>query len=360
MEKQLIHPLQIGSVRLDNNLALAPMAGTTDVVFRRICRRLGAGLTVTELVSARGICHDPDFRRNWRYLAIDPQELPVAIQLFGSDPDDFSRAIAMILAHPVLSQCSLFDLNMGCPVNKVVKGGEGSALMRTPDLAARIVKNSVQAAAAAGKPVTVKFRKGWDDNSVNAVDFAKCCEQAGAAALTIHGRTRQQLYGGQADWRIIGEVKAAVRIPVFGNGDVTTPEAASRLFLETGADGLMIGRAALGNPWIFQSILAALGPKGLNPDIPEWLSPKLRLSNFTTAPMPPPADRLPVILEHLDGLIAMHGEATAVREMRKQLVHYLKGTAHGSFLKNQVMNASTRREIQALLEEWCIYCNKYC
>ncbi len=342
MDQACLHPLQIGPLQLDNNLALAPMAGTTDLSFRRICRRLGAGLTITELVSARGICHDPQLRRNWRYLAIDPAEAPVAIQLFGADPDDFRQAIGQILSHPILGQCSLIDLNMGCPVAKVVKGGEGSALMRTPDLAARIIEASVRAAASFGKPVTVKFRKGWDDQSVNAAAFARRCAEAGAAALPIHGRTRQQMYSGRADWQVIGEVKAAVRIPVYGNGDIDSPAAAARMIRETGVDGVMVGRAAQGDPWIFQRLAAALA------DPAEFL------------PLPGPDEKIPVILAHLDGLIALNGEPVAVREMRKHLVFYLKGTRQGASLKNRAMAAATRSEILAVLEEWRIYCKNYC
>lgn len=344
MEKPLLHPLSIGPVHLENNLGLAPMAGTTDLAFRRICRRYGAGLTITELVSARGICHDPQLRRNWRYLAIDPAELPVGIQLFGSDPADFDQAIAIILAHPVLGQCSLIDLNMGCPVNKVVRSGEGAALMRTPDLAARIIERSVRAAAAGNKPVTVKFRKGWDEGNSNAVEFARLCESAGAAALTIHGRTRQQMYGGKADWTVIGEVKAAVGIPVYGNGDATSPEAIRQLILATGVDGVMIGRAAQGNPWLFRQAAEVLAANGA-----------------AAKPMlPPPSERVPVILEHLDGLIALNGESVAVREMRKQLIFYFKGTPQGATLKNKAMTAANRQEILAVLDEWRIYFTNYC
>jgi len=347
MHDSLLHPLQIGAVRLENNLALAPMAGTTDLAFRHICRRFGAGLTITELVSARGICHDPQLRRNWRYLAIDPQELPVAIQLFGADPADFRQAVSQILGHPVLGLCSMLDINMGCPVAKVVQNGEGAALMRTPDLAARIVDACVQAAAPAGKPVTVKFRKGWDDDSVNAAAFARLCESAGAAALTIHGRTRRQMYSGQADWSIIGEVKSAVRIPVYGNGDIQSAAAARQMILSTGVDGVMVGRAAQGNPWIFRQIALELAAGS---GAESLLSPS----------GPSAAEMMPVILEHLDGLIALHGEPVAVREMRKHLNAYLKGIPRGSELKKRAVLVSSRAEIQGLLEEWCIYRHKTC
>jgi len=340
MKDNLIHPLQIGPVQLENNLALAPMAGTTEMAFRRICRRFGAGLTVTELVSAAGICHDKTLKRNWRYLLIDPDEAPVAIQLFGGKPEDFQNAIVRILEHPLLGQCSLIDINMGCPVTKVVGRGEGAALMKTPDLAARIIDASVRAAATFGKPVTVKFRKGWNTEMINAVEFARVCEAAGAAALTVHGRTRAQMYSGFADWQVIGEVKAAVRIPVYGNGDIDSPATARRLMTQTGVDGLMVGRAAQGNPWLFRHLITALNdPTGAS-DTPQIITS---------------SEKIPVILEHLDGLIELHGEAVAVREMRKHLVCYFRGTRQASTLKNKAMTALTREEIAAVLEEWRIF-----
>jgi tRNA-dihydrouridine synthase B len=346
MSVPLLRPLLIGSVGLDNNLALAPMAGTTDLVFRRICHRLGAGLTVTELVSARGICHDPQLRRNWRYLAIDPDEGQVAIQLFGSDPEDFRRAISLVLQHPLLGRCSLIDLNMGCPVAKVVKSGSGVALMRTPGLAAAIIGASVRAAAECNKPVTVKFRKGWDEASVNAAAFARICEESGAAALTVHARTGRQMYRGRADWQIIRDVKQAVQIPVYGNGDVDSAAAAVRMLRETGADGVMVGRAAQGNPWIFRQISAGMA----DPDSqsPEWLAAAT------------PEEKIPVILEHLDSMISLHGEANAVREIRKQMAGYFQGSRQAAGWRKQAMTAVSRAEIEGILEEWRYFCGKSC
>jgi tRNA-dihydrouridine synthase B len=330
--EHLLHSLKIGSLSLDGNLALAPLSGTSDQAFRKICRMYGAGLTVTELVSARGISRDPALSRNWRYLAFDPADNPVAIQLFGADPDDFEKAIHIIGQHPILGQCSLIDLNMGCPVAKVVREGAGAALMRTPALAARIIIRAVQAAADFGKPVTVKFRKGWDENSVNAADFARMCEEAGAAGLTIHGRTRRQMYAGRADWQIIGDVKAAVGIPVYGNGDVTSPETARSLLLTTGVDGVMIGRAARGCPWIFREIKAVLGG--------------------TAWEEPPVSEKTRAVLAHLDGLADLLGEQTACREMRKQLLYYFRGTPFGATLKNQATQVQSRVDIEFLLAEW--------
>jgi tRNA-dihydrouridine synthase B len=356
-----LHPLAIGGVTLGNNLALAPLSGTSDRSYRLLCHEYGAGLVVTELVSARGICHDTRLTRNWRYLAIDPAEKPVAIQLFGADPADFRQAIARIGEHPLLGQCDLIDLNMGCPVAKVVRDGAGAALMRTPTLAAKIVSASVEAAAAFAKPVTVKFRKGWDEHSVNAAEFARICEDAGASALTIHGRTREQLYGGQADWQVIGEVKAAVKIPVFGNGDVSSAETARGLLLATGADGVMIGRAAQGRPWLFQEIAAGLA----------WLDAALadgRIEPHLTAPRahlprysePSAEQKAAAVLRHLDGLIDLLGETSAVREMRKQLAFYIKGTPHAAGLKNRAMQVENRRDVVAILADWCMNGPKSC
>jgi tRNA-dihydrouridine synthase B len=348
----LLHPLTIGGLTVANNLALAPLSGTSDRSFRLLCHEYGAGLVVTELVSARGICRDRDLVRNWRYLAIDPAERPVAIQLFGADPEDFREAITRIGEHPLLGQCDAIDLNMGCPVAKVVRAGAGSALMRTPALAARIIEASVVAAARYGKPVTVKFRKGWDDQSENAPEFARMCEDAGAAALTIHGRTRDQMYGGKADWAVIAAVKAAVAIPVFGNGDVHSPESARAMLLETGVDGVMIGRASQGRPWIFREIAAGLARWDVGDDTPALV--------LAAAPELAPAERAAVILRHLDGLIDLVGEPSAAREMRKQLAYYFRGTPHGAELKTRAMQVGDRAAVEAVLAEWQRNVQKSC
>lgn len=348
----LYHSLRIGTLRLDGPLALAPMAGTTDRVYRRICREYGAALTVTELVSVRGIRYDPDLRRTWRYIAIDPDENPVAIQLFGSDPDDFRQALDIILSHPVLSRCAAIDLNMGCPVGKVVRAGDGCALMRQPEQAEQIVRVCADLAAEAGKPLTVKFRKGWDEQSVNAVEFARRCEAAGAAAVTIHGRTRQQMYSGKADWSIIAAVREAVAIPVFGNGDVTSGERAEAMLRQTGVAGLMIGRAAQGNPWIFQEISDWLHAvdQGQTPDD----QPSVFRGSIDAA------QRIAVMKRHLNGLIETHGEAIAIRQMRGQAAAYMKGVPHGALFRARVVQTSTADAFFDVLEEWQFYCQKYC
>ncbi len=366
-----IQPLHIGSTRLNNNLALAPMAGTSEIVFRGLCRAFGAGLTVTELVSARGICYDHDFKRSWRYIEIDPLEDPSAIQLFGSEPDDFKKALTLIFEHPILSQCAMIDLNMGCPVAKVVNHGDGCALMLNPERAHEIIKTCARVAEQAGKPVTVKFRKGWDDEHVNAESFASMCEQAGAAAVTVHGRTRQQMYSGKADWSIIKRVKQTVSIPVYGNGDVCSGRSALRMLVETGADGIMIARAAQGNPWIFSQITSYLRQASsvdcseLEDRFSSQRCDSGKRTQFSAAineeiNQVSPDDKLSIIKQHLDGLIARYDEATAVREMRGQVAAYLKGSRHGGKYRALAVQAKTRDDMLSVLEDWRFYCRKSC
>lgn len=322
-----IREMQIGQIRLANNLALAPLAGTSDLAFRRICSRLGAGLVITELVSARGIIHDLEMKKNWRYLAIDPAAGPVGIQLFGTEPADFAKAVRRILDHPVLAGCSLIDVNMGCPVKKVVKTGAGSALMLTPQKAAAIVKELVKVCGRL--PVTVKIRSGWDMASINAAEFARYLEDAGASGLAVHARTREQMYGGKADWSILTEVKQAVTIPVWGNGDIIDSFSARQMLEQTGVDGLMVGRAAQGNPWIFRQ-----------------LTQELACASYS---VPEAGERLAVIKEHLAGLIESLGERAGVREMRSQLVFYLRGARNAKMLRALVMQAENREQLLAAL-----------
>jgi len=326
-------PLLIGSCRVDNRLALAPMAGTTDVTYRRICHRMGAGLVITDLVSARGVRYDPNLRKQYRYLEVAQDERPVAIQLFGSDPEDFEAAIEQILINPLLHACSLIDINAGCPVHKVAGGGSGSGLLLQPRLLGDIMRRSVAAAVPYGIPVTAKIRIGWDRERINAPEVARILEDAGASAISVHGRTRDQMYSGTADWKAIASVKEAVSVPVYGNGDVARPEDARRMVEETGVDGVMIGRAALGNPWLFREAGAALAGESI-------------------PPQPPVSEKIPVILEHVDGLVARLGEQTGIREMRKHLAHYLRGTHGAAALKRKAMAAETRSEVAAVLDEW--------
>jgi|LSQX01.3.fsa_nt_gb nifR3 family TIM-barrel protein len=331
--QSLFRPVAVGGRGLPGNLALAPMAGATDGVFRAICREQGASLTCTELVSARGIRHDPGWARSWRYLAITPAEQPVAIQLFGADPDDFDYAVRAVLEHPVLSSAFAIDINMGCPVPKVVGTGAGSALMRDLPLAARVIRSAVAAASGYEVPVTVKFRTGWDAATADTPAFARMAEQSGAAMLMVHARTRDMMYAGQADWSVIARVKAAVSVPVFGNGDVRDGPSAVAMLRETGADGAAIGRGALGNPWVFAHAAAALRGE---------------------APLPPPdvAARAQTALREVRERAANLGEARGVRESRKSLLWYLHGTPRAAETRRRAAVVESLKEVERLLADW--------
>ena len=290
--------MKIGSAVIDPPVALAPMAGVTDKAYRLLCREMGCGLTVTEMVSAKAIYYKN--RGTARLMEIEEAERPVALQLFGSDPEIMAEIAAQVAEGP----WDIIDVNMGCPVPKIVKNGEGSALMRDPELAGRIVDAMVRAQK---KPVTVKFRKGFSEQEVNAVEFAKVLEANGASALTVHGRTREQMYSGKADRGIIRRVKEAVNIPVFGNGDVTDGASALAMFRETGCDGIMIGRAAQGDPWIFREVAAALRGED-EPDCGIALEERIRMMKL-----------------HAERLIALKGERTAMMEMRRHAAWYIAG-----------------------------------
>ena len=316
--------MQIGDIKLAAPLALAPMAGITDLPFRLICRRLGCDMTVSEMVSAKGLLYKNV--KTTEMLRIDDGERPTAIQLFGSVPEELAEAARMVEA----SGADMIDFNMGCPVPKIVNNGEGSALMKQPQLAHDILAAMVKAVKI---PVTVKFRAGWDDSNRNAVEIAKAVEAAGVSAVAVHGRTRQQFYEGKADWGIIAEVKQAVKVPVFGNGDIFTVEDGLRMLAETGVDGLMIGRGADGNPWIFRELAAVLRGEE------RPAAPSLQ-------------ERLAQAAEHLDMLIDYKGEHISVKEMRRHISAYLKGLPHAAEFRGRFHKVDTREQFMELLAEY--------
>ena len=316
--------MNIGNIELSAPLALAPMAGITDLPFRLICRRLGCGMTVSEMVSAKGLLYKNV--KTTEMLRIDDGERPTAIQLFGSVPEELAEAARMVEA----SGADMIDFNMGCPVPKIVNNGEGSALMKQPQLAHDILAAMVKAVKI---PVTVKFRAGWDDSNRNAVEIAKAVEAAGVSAVAVHGRTRQQFYEGKADWGIIAEVKQAVKVPVFGNGDIFTVEDGLRMLAETGVDGLMIGRGADGNPWIFRELAAVLRGEE------RPAAPSLQ-------------ERLAQAAEHLDMLIDYKGEHISVKEMRRHISAYLKGLPHAAEFRGRFHKVDTREQFMELLAEY--------
>ena len=314
--------LKIGNVELENNLILAPMAGVTDLPYRLICRSIGCGMVVTEMVSAKAILYKN--KNTKTLLEVLPQERPAAVQLFGSDPDILGEIAAQIEDGPY----DMIDFNMGCPVPKIVGNGEGSALMREPKKVEQILSSMVRHVK---KPVTVKFRKGFNDTSVNAVEIAKIAESCGVAAVAVHGRTREQYYSGKADWEIIRQVKEAVKIPVIGNGDVFQPEDAEAMLKQTGCDGVMIGRGAKGNPWIFSRT-------------------QHYLETGEILPGPSVAEIRDMILHHGSLLSQYKGEKMAMREMRKHMAWYTAGLPHSAALRNEINQIETLDEMKQLLE----------
>lgn len=314
--------LKIGNVELENNLILAPMAGVTDLPYRLICRSMGCGMVVTEMVSAKAILYKN--KNTKTLLEVLPQERPAAVQLFGSDPDILGEIAAQIEDGPY----DMIDFNMGCPVPKIVGNGEGSALMREPKKVEQILSSMVRHVK---KPVTVKFRKGFNDTSVNAVEIAKIAESCGVAAVAVHGRTREQYYSGKADWEIIRQVKEAVKIPVIGNGDVFQPEDAEAMLKRTGCDGVMIGRGAKGNPWIFSRT-------------------QHYLETGEILPGPSVAEIRDMILHHGSLLSQYKGEKMAMREMRKHMAWYTAGLPHSAALRNEINQVETLNEMKQLLE----------
>ena len=314
--------MKIGNVTLDNNVILAPMAGVTDLPFRLLCKEQGAGLLCMEMVSAKAIYYNN--KNTEALMEIDERERPVSLQLFGSDADIMSEMAKKIEEKPF----DILDINMGCPVPKVAGNGEGSALMKNPELVREIVSKVVKVIE---KPVTVKIRKGFDEDHVNAVEIAKIIEDCGAAAVAVHGRTREQYYSGKADWDIIRQVKEAVSIPVIGNGDVTGPESAKKMIEETGVDGIMIGRAARGNPWIFGQIKEYL-ETGVVPEKPD-------LSKVRE-----------MMLRHARMQLECKGEYTGIREMRKHVAWYTAGYPNSAKLRAKINEVETYEELVNLLK----------
>lgn len=323
----IVKKLQIGNVTLENNLTLAPMAGVTDLPFRLLCKEQGAGLLCMEMVSAKAILYKN--KNTEELLTIDARENPVSLQLFGSDPDIMSEIARQIEERPF----DILDINMGCPVPKVVNNGDGSALMKNPKLAGEIIEKT---ARAIRKPVTVKIRKGFDETCINAVEMAHIAQESGAAAVAVHGRTREQYYSGKADWDIIRKVKEAVSIPVIGNGDILSAEDVIAMEEKTGCDGFMIARGAEGNPWIFRQILHYF-----------QTGERLKKPDFTEV--------TEMLLRHARMQIACKGEYTGMREIRKHAAWYTSGYRNSAKLRGRINEVENYDQLRALFEEVLSY-----
>ena len=316
--------MKIGNLELKNNIFLAPMAGVTDTTFRRICKSYGAGLVYSEMISAKGLYYND--KKTAELMKIAEDERPCAIQIFGSEPDIIAEVIPKVLE----TGTEIIDINMGCPTPKIVNNGDGSALMKNPKLAGEIVRAAAQVSSV---PVTVKFRKGWDSDSINAVEFAKILEANGASAIAVHGRTRMEFYSGKADWEILREVKNAVKIPVIGSGDLWTARDAYDVLERTGIDAVMIARGAQGNPFIFRQITELLETGGISYN-------------------PAPSERVDQALAHVKMLVKEKGESRGIKEARKHIAWYIKGLPASSKLKSEVFTISDFDVLERVLTEY--------